>query len=103
LSNASKFSGREEISLRCRVEGPTVEIQVGDRGRGMTADELARALEPFGGVEDLGPAGDPKGLSLALSRRLCERMGGRFSAESEPRRGSRFTIVLPLDPAPEGH
>ncbi|MFY8084324.1 MAG: ATP-binding protein [Rubrivivax sp.] len=103
LSNASKFSGREAITLRCRVDGALLHIEVGDRGSGMTAEELARALEPFGGTEAGAEPAGAKGLSLALSRRLCERMGGRLTGESVPQHGSRFTISLLLDAAVQGH
>jgi len=103
ISNAAKFSGREEVALQVRVvDGDRVDVQVRDRGRGMTAQALQRALEPFNGATDALPSGDGSGLGLALCRRLCESMGGEFLAESTPGRGSRFTLRLALaqaDPA----
>jgi len=98
VSNAAKFSGREEVALQVRVvDGDRVDLQVRDRGVGMTPQALQRALAPFASATDDGlpPAGG-SGLGLALCRRLCERMGGEFLAESTPGRGSRFTLRLAL-------
>jgi PAS domain S-box-containing protein len=105
VSNAAKFSGRDEVALQVRVvDGGRVDLQVRDRGVGMTPQALQRALAPFASAADEGlpPAGG-SGLGLALCRRLCERMGGEFLAESTPGRGSRFTLRLAqAQPAPPG-
>ncbi len=100
LSNAAKFSGRGEIALFVRpLESGQLDIQVRDQGRGMTPVELARALEPFGAADGPIPPAGGTGLSLALSRGLCERMGGELLIDSAPGRGSRLTIRLPLAPS----
>jgi len=108
ISNAAKFSGREEVTLQVRAaDGDRVDIQVRDRGRGMTPQALQLALAPFGAAGDALPPAGGSGLGLALCRRVCERMGGEFIAESTPGRGSRFTLRLALAqpgllPAPAG-
>ncbi len=100
LSNAAKFSGRGEIALFVRpYESGHLDIQVRDQGRGMSPMELARALEPFGAADGPIPPAGGTGLSLALSRGLCERMGGELLIDSAPGRGSRFTVRLPLAPS----
>ncbi len=100
LSNAAKFSGRGEIALFVRAqENGQLDIQVRDQGRGMTPAELARALEPFGAADGPIPPAGGTGLSLALSRGLCERMGGELLIDSAPGRGSRCTVRLPLAPS----
>ncbi|MES2482327.1 MAG: ATP-binding protein [Pseudomonadota bacterium] len=95
LSNAAKFSGREEIALFVRPDGPEhIEIQVRDKGRGMTPQELARAFEPFGAAGGDLPSTGGTGLSLALARGLCEAMGATLDVQTEPGKGSRFSIRL---------
>ena len=97
LNNAAKFSGRDEIALVIRpADDRHIDIQVRDKGRGMSRETLERALQPFGTAADPIPTSGGSGLNLALSRGLCEAMGGTFLAESEPGRGSRFTLRLPL-------
>lgn len=77
-----------------------VELQVRDDGPGLRPDELQHALAPLSGLPGaLSPAAGGPGLELALARGLTERMGGRFAAESELGRGSRFSVLLPLAPA----
>lgn len=96
LSNASKFSARAEVALVVSLEKNVVAIQVRDRGRGMTAEALKRAFDPFSaGAEPPSPASGT-GLSLALTKGLCERMGGQLEATSVLGAGSSFTVRLPL-------
>jgi two-component system, sensor histidine kinase RegB len=74
--------------------GATVSFTVRDRGHGMTADVLARAGEPFFTTK---PPGHGLGLGLFLARTLAEQLGGRFSIESSPSRGTAARMVLPLE------
>ena len=100
LSNAAKFSGRSEIGLFVRPHGSEhLDFQVRDQGRGMSPAELERALEPFGAADGPIPPAGGTGLSLALSRGLCARMGGQLLIDTEPGKGSRFTVRLALAPA----
>jgi signal transduction histidine kinase len=99
VSHANGGAG-DRLTILLFVRPPAdgwVEVQVRDNGPGLSADDLQRALSPFHNT--LGrvapPAGDV-GLDLALARGLCEGMGGRFAAESEPGRGSRFSVFLSL-------
>jgi PAS domain S-box-containing protein len=97
LTNAAKFSSRKEIGLAVEVHGENhVDVQVRDNGQGMNDDELRRAFEPFGAAGGPIPPSGGTGLNLALSRGLCERMGGEFVVETRPGNGARFTLRLPL-------
>ena len=95
ISNATRHSGRDAIAVHVRPWGQThIDIQVRDKGRGMTREALQRALDPFGSGAALVPSATGTGLGLAVSRGLCERMGGQFLAESEPGDGAAFTLRL---------
>ncbi len=76
--------------------GPTVQIDVADTGIGMPPEVLARLGEPFvqGDASTVRKYGGT-GLGLAITRRLVHRMGGVLTAQSEPDKGSVFTVRLP--------
>ncbi len=100
VANAAKFTEAGAITLDVRREtdeaGPWIAIAVADTGIGMTAEQLGRLFRPFTQV-DSSPTRryGGSGLGLAISRDLCRLMGGDVVAESEPGRGSTFTIRLP--------
>lgn len=102
LGNALKFTETGGITVRARREaGDVVAVAVEDTGEGIPADQLARLFHPFQQAEgSYGRAGG-SGLGLAICRQLAELMGGAIMAESEPGRGSRFTLRVPL-PATDG-
>jgi len=98
LSNAIKFTDTGEISLRARVEGDEIVIDVEDTGIGIEPTELGRLFEPFWQHE----SGTTRrvsgtGLGLSVSQRLADLLGGRISVESEVGAGTIFTLHLPLD------
>ena len=75
-----------------------VAIDLADSGRGMSADELACATEPFFTTK---PPGRGTGLGLAQVSALAEQSGGTFEIASTPGRGTRVTLKLPAcDPQP---
>jgi two-component system sensor histidine kinase PilS (NtrC family) len=73
---------------------PLVEITVEDTGVGITAAELTQVFEPFYTTKPHGT-----GLGLAMAHRIVEDHGGTIRVQSEPYRGSRFTIALPVSEA----
>jgi PAS domain S-box-containing protein len=97
LSNAVKFTpdgGR--IRVRTKRAGGNVQISVEDNGIGIAASNHTRIFEEFTQLDaGANRASQGTGLGLALSRRLLELMNGSVSVESEPGRGSVFTVSLP--------
>jgi signal transduction histidine kinase len=105
LSNAMKFTGekgRVEIGVR-DLPGQAWQFSVRDSGIGMNVEDMKRLYRPF---EQLDPAITRKyggtGLGLALSRKLIELHGGSIQAESEPGKGSTFTVTLPRNAGETG-
>lgn len=108
LSNAIKFTPQGSVTLRIEPAGRLderghwpVAISVQDTGIGMTEEVRARLFQPFtqGDATTTRRFGGT-GLGLVITRRLVEIMGGEIEVESAPGEGSRFTIKLPLTPAP---
>lgn len=100
LSNAGKFTDRGTVTLeihRLMRDGTEwIRFQVTDTGIGMTPGTLACLFEPFAqGDASTARRYGGTGLGLALTRRLCQLMGGDITVSSEPGQGSVFTVELP--------
>ncbi|HEU4641802.1 MAG TPA: ATP-binding protein, partial [Gemmatimonadaceae bacterium] len=98
LGNAIKFTapgGRVDIA--CDAREDRVHVRVRDTGRGIAPEQLQRIFDPFVQVDRQRQESSQQGvgLGLAISRDLARAMGGDLTAESEPGRGSVFTITLP--------
>jgi signal transduction histidine kinase len=102
LSNAIKFTpegGR--VVIRARMDGGLVRIDVRDTGIGMAREDIPKALEPFGQIDNaLTRQQQGTGLGLPLAKNLVELHGGRFEIASEPGAGTEVSILFPAAPQP---
>jgi signal transduction histidine kinase len=98
LSNAVKFShdgGRVDIRAWLDVAGGLM-LEVEDCGIGMSADEIGRALQPFGqATPALTKTHGGTGLGLPIAKGLAEAHDGNLVIESTPGRGTLVRIMLP--------
>jgi signal transduction histidine kinase len=78
----------------------TIRIAVSDTGRGIAPDEQSRVFDKFHRVA--GPEVPGNGLGLSIAREFAHLHGGEIQLVSTLGLGSRFTIVLPLEPAHTG-
>ncbi|MBN1991843.1 MAG: response regulator [Anaerolineae bacterium] len=110
LSNAFKFTDQGSVSLniyrpdshvdlsRSSLDpSQAIALSVADTGIGMTAEQLKVIFEAFqqadgGTSRQYGGTG----LGLSISRELAAKLGGQIEVESEPGRGSTFTLYLPI-------
>jgi signal transduction histidine kinase/ActR/RegA family two-component response regulator len=74
--------------------GDFVAVDVVDDGSGMTPAVMARIFEPFFTTK---PPGAGTGLGLAMCYGIVRQSDGHIEVESEPGRGSRFTVLLPRE------
>ncbi len=105
LSNACKFTEGGTVALSVRRNagradvgdaGERVTFAVSDTGIGLTPEQQGRLFEEFSQADaSVTRRYGGTGLGLALSRRLARMMGGDITVESEPGRGSTFTLRLP--------
>ena len=102
VSNAIKFTpAGGNVALTSDVVDGEVRITVADTGIGIAAEDQELIFREFSQVGDAAARRDGTGLGLALTRRLTEAHGGRIELDSAPGSGSRFTVVLPHQSAPE--
>ena len=89
--DAMAIGGAIAITLTSPIDPPVVQVKFTDTGVGMTEEIEQRIFEPFfttKGVSGLG-------LGLSESYRIIERHGGHIEVDSQPLKGSSFTIILP--------
>ena len=87
-----------EITLTTRADGEGVAVEVADNGKGIPPDVLPKIFDPFFTTKE---AGKGTGLGLSISYKIVQQHGGRIDVASEPGKGTRFTLWLPLKPPAE--
>lgn len=102
LSNSCKFTDHGTISLK--AERKTIDhrewlkFEVGDSGIGMTAEQRENLFREFSQADpSIARKYGGTGLGLAITHRFVQIMRGTVTVESQPGRGSTFTIHLPAD------
>ena len=100
LSNAAKFTTDGTVTLGISRQGidgrEEICFTVKDSGIGMTPAQLDTLFEPFEQADEkIATEYGGTGLGMALTRRLCQLMGGSIVATSEKGVGSTFVVKLP--------
>jgi signal transduction histidine kinase len=97
LENAAKYSEpNAPIRVIARQEQEAVLLSVEDEGVGIPPEERLKIFQKFFRGSGAGKAGvRGVGIGLALVQRIVEAHGGSIRVESEPGRGSTFTVELP--------
>ncbi|WP_345333540.1 ATP-binding protein [Ferrimonas pelagia] len=102
VSNAVKFSpnGKVTVSARCLrhdSEGFLLELKVKDNGIGMERNVISSIFDAYSQADtSVTRRFGGTGLGLAISKKLADLMSARLEVESEPEKGSTFSLILPL-------
>ena len=105
LSNAFKFTPEHgavtvEVEQKTEVDGKWLCIEVTDTGIGIAPDKQERIFERFFQNElPKSMVNQGSGIGLSITKEFTRIHGGSISVESEPGKGSRFTVRLPLQDA----
>lgn len=98
LSNAAQATrdGDGTITVRTTLrDAAHVAVEVADNGTGIPADVLPKIFDPFFTTKAVGKG---TGLGLSVSYKIIENHGGKLEVRSKPGAGTRFTVVLPINP-----
>lgn len=94
LTNAAQaIDGLGRIQIRSWADTQGVHVSLQDNGRGMPPEVMAKIFDPFFTTK---PVGQGTGLGLSISYKIVQDHGGQIRVASEPGRGTRFLISLPL-------
>ncbi|MCY1077343.1 PAS domain-containing protein [Archangium lansingense] len=94
-AQAMRSGGPERHVLRVStaMDGERVRVDISDTGHGIPPEVLPRIFEPFFTTK---PAGAGTGLGLSISQSIIQKMGGELGVQSEPGRGTTFSLLLPV-------
>jgi len=104
LSNAFKYTDEGEVSFSVAAEyepqgkAPQVKLvfRVSDTGQGMSAEQLDKLFDEYTRFNtEANRTTVGSGLGMSITRHLVRMMDGEISVESEPGKGSIFTVRLP--------
>jgi signal transduction histidine kinase len=100
MSNANKFTSNGTITIDARQQTENgrdwITVAVADTGIGMTPEQMGRLFQEFSQASSATASKyGGTGLGLVISQRFCRMMGGDITVQSEPARGSTFTLQLP--------
>ena len=99
-SNANKFTEKGTVTIAARAErfgsDDWIKIDVTDTGIGMTPEQMEKLFQEFSQASSTTASKyGGTGLGLAISRHFCRLMGGDVTVESQPGKGSTFTVRIP--------
>jgi len=102
LENALRYTEQGAVTLHSRLDLPSEEfsapqliVEVSDTGLGIPIEDQSRVFEPFVQVKAVKRQG--MGLGLSIVRNIVTAMHGEIRLESVHQRGSKFTILLPVE------
>lgn len=93
INAAHAIEHQGQIDIRTRMEADLIFIEIADTGCGIPEDKVNRIFEPFFTTKAVGKG---TGLGLSIVYDIVEKHGGEIDVQSEPGRGTRFTLSLPV-------
>jgi signal transduction histidine kinase len=95
ILNAIEFTpAGKKIEVKSGVENSTVVyVKIIDQGSGISSQNISKIFNPFFTTK---PTGMGTGLGLPISQRIIQNLGGDITVESVPKKGSTFTVCMPI-------
>jgi len=97
ITNAAQaIDGDGILTIDSKSDGKQVEISFADTGSGIADDILPKIFDPFFTTK---PVGEGTGLGLCIVHKILKGHGGSIKVRTTPKKGSVFTLTLPVDGA----
>ena len=98
LSNALRFSPKKrEVIVKLFRDNGNAVLQVEDKGIGISPKEVSKIFKRFYRSKNNNvPESGGSGLGLTLVKHIADAHGGRVEVESQPGKGSIFSVILPI-------
>ena len=95
MSNAAQAIEHDQgkLLLKTEAEGQWVRVSIQDNGKGIAPEHLKKVFDPFFTTK---PVGQGTGLGLSISYQIVQAHGGSIQVASQPGKGTRFVISLPM-------
>ena len=96
IGNAIKFTNEGSVTIGLRATENHLDFAIRDTGDGMSEEGVKSLFRPFEQLDNaMTRANQGTGLGLAISKQLAKLLGGGITVESEPGKGTVFTLSLP--------
>jgi PAS domain S-box-containing protein len=95
LDNAIRYTPQGEITVRSRLDGERLLVEVQDTGQGIRPEDVPHIFDRFF-REDRSHTTEGFGLGLSIARRIVELHGGEITVQSVRGKGSTFQVWLPV-------
>jgi signal transduction histidine kinase len=92
VNAAQAIEKKGDIHIKTRAVDQNVEITITDSGCGISPGDLSKIFDPFFTTKDVGKG---TGLGMNIAYNIIEKHNGTIHVESEPGKGTTFTICLP--------
>ncbi len=102
LVNAAQAIGPNygEVRIVTKADEDSVSVAVSDTGTGIETADLSRIFDPFFTTK---PVGEGTGLGLSIAFGIVDRHGGSIDVNSEPNKGTTFTVSIPRKGSSQNH
>jgi two-component system sensor histidine kinase HydH len=96
--DAMETGGELKVALSSDGEDSEIYIRISDTGCGINPDHLPKIFDPYFTTKSTGT-----GLGLAIAHNIVEALGGKITVESNPEKGTTFTVALPNSRESKNH
>ena len=96
VSNALRYTDKGLVRLSCSEKGGNFCIDVHDTGVGIQPDQIEEIFQEFHQIKTPGSNKEGFGLGLAIVRRLADLLDHQIIVDSDPGKGSCFSVCLPM-------
>lgn len=102
VSNAIRYTDAGEVRMVCVERDGHCHLEVSDTGIGIEPDQVEEIFREFHQCKSPGASKEGFGLGLAIVRRLTDLLDHRIGVDSDPGKGSCFTVAVPIVTDSEG-